>query len=118
MNIDEQIIALFDQKIDALYDQAKTLLLEPENYDGSSSSPVEVSNIESYIDYLEASLSKSFLRFSALNIYVSDVDDELFTKQMYPLGMLKNEVTIQIQELYVKGNKLISALELAELDKS
>ena len=45
------------------------------------------------------------------------VGEATFTRQMFPLGRLNKKTIIQIQSLYSNSCKLISALEIAEIER-
>ena len=95
------MLQLFDKKITDLYKEAKSILLNPQNY----TEEVELTLAKNYLDFLDHSLQKTTDRMTSLAAFIRDVDG-LMGSKMYPFALLREIETQNIEDIYGEVLKL------------
>lgn len=81
--MEDKIITLTRDKITALYQESRNLLLEQQNYHD----PVETLNVNLYFTFLESALKQPHNRLAALADFIGDHEGQL-SSLMYPFSAL------------------------------
>ena len=95
------MLQLFDSKITERYEEAKNLLLNPENY----TETVDLALAKKYLDFLDCSLLKVTDRMTSLAAFIRDADG-LMVSKMYPFALLREIEAQNVEDIYSEVVKL------------
>jgi len=110
--MEKQIISLFEDYIENLYQQARSILSDESSYyiEGRNLHCVNL-----YLTFLEASLHKPYNRLYSLSSFVED-EYGLLVHQMYPFAMLSDNAKACIKKISIQAVQMATALDKCEID--
>ena len=116
MDTNQQIIKLFEVKINDLFLNVKQLLLNPTSYQQEQNKAIKANNMGLYFDFIESAIQRPYNRLSAVFVFITDEEGKLCTSKMRPLSYLKSETKEEIEKLYAQAQKIVTGLEISGVD--
>ena len=116
MDTNQQIIALFEDKISNCYQEAKQVFLTASNYYPICDLEIKTNHLEYYFLFLENSLKKPYNRITALYYFIMNTEEVLQNEKMYPLFRLKPKARKSFEEIYRKACYLVQGLDQSKID--